>query len=274
MSEPTTGAVVKVGGREIAPGGSIDRLVTWVAQEHANDRRLVLVHGGGEEVSERANALGLPVEKRAGQRVTSAPMLEVVVEVLAGRVNGRIVARLASAGLPSVGLTGASGRLIEAELAGDPAGSLGFVGRPTRVHPALLEHLLDRAFVPVVAPLAIDRTGELLNINADLAASAIASAMRFDLLLVTDVPAVLDSERRPIAELTGRSAQRLIESGVARDGMRPKLEAAGSALGGAPSVWIGDLDGLTRTEGRSGTFVRPDPAKRSVRARPAAPGGR
>ncbi len=183
-------AVVKIGGREIAPGASIERLARWTAERVRTGARVVLVHGGGEEVSERAAALGLPTEKRRGLRVTSAPMLEVVLEVLAGRVNARLVARLHASGVSAVGLSGISGRLLTAVPAGSPPGSLGFVGSPRQVRVRLLDSLLDEGFTPVVAPIGIAADGQPLNVNADLAASAIAKALHSDLFLVTDVPGV------------------------------------------------------------------------------------
>ncbi|MCI4357936.1 MAG: acetylglutamate kinase [Thermoplasmata archaeon] len=248
-------AVVKVGGKEIAPGPSIERFARWAAAQVRRGHRLVVVHGGGDEVSERAAALGLPTEKRFGQRVTSAPMLEVVLEVLAGRVNARLVGCLTAAGLPSVGLSGVSGRLLTAVLAGDPPGSLGFVGKPAQVRPLLLETLLEGGYTPVVAPVGVDSAGQPLNVNADLAAGALARALRADLWLVTDVPGVRDAGGSVLARLSVSEAHRLLRRGTARDGMVPKLQASEAALGGGRSVWIGDLDALERFPRSGGTTI-------------------
>jgi acetylglutamate kinase len=269
MSENPPITVVKVGGQEIAPGPTIERLARWTARTSRAGRRLVLVHGGGEEVSERARALGLPVEKRDGQRVTSPPMLEVVLEVLGGRVNARLVAALGAAGLRAVGLSGASDRLLSAVPLGQPPGALGLVGRPTRVRTGLLLALAEAGIVPVVAPIGIGPSGQLLNVNADLAAGAIARALGGELRLVTDVPGVLDGNGRTIPRLTVGEARRLLSVGVASGGMIPKLEAASAAWPGARSVWIGNLDGLEALGGSAGTTVVPE-APRALRARAAA----
>ncbi|HEV2519654.1 MAG TPA: acetylglutamate kinase [Thermoplasmata archaeon] len=255
-------AVVKVGGKEVAPGPVVERFARWVAAEGRQGRRLVIVHGGGEEISERAAALGLPTEKHLGQRVTSAPMLEVVLEVLAGRINARLVTELDVAGRPSVGLTGLSGRLLGASLAGDPPGALGYVGRPVEVRTLLLTTLLDRGFTPVVAPIGLDPTGRPLNVNADLAAGAIAKALGADLWLVTDVPGVRDAAGAIAHRVSIFEARRMVARGVARGGMIPKLEAAEGALTPDNSVWIGDLDGLlAASPDRGSTIVagRPGP---------------
>jgi acetylglutamate kinase len=273
MSETPPITVVKIGGQEIAPGPTIERLARWVARAARPDHRLVLVHGGGEEVSERAQALGLPVEKRDGQRVTSPPMLEVVLEVLGGRVNARLVAALGAAGVRAVGLSGASDRLLQAVPLGDPPGALGLVGRPTRVRTSLLLALGDAGIVPVIAPIGIGPSGQLLNVNADLAAGAIARALGADLRLVTNVAGVLDRDGRIIPRMGVGAARRLVSAGVATGGMVPKLEAATGALPGARSVWIGDLDGLEADVGAAGTTVVPEVA-RPMRPRAAPLRGR
>ncbi len=125
--------LLKVGGRETDPAGALGAVVAFVARAQRAGREVVLVHGGGEEVTARATALGLPTKKVDGQRVTDRALLDVVVEVLAGRVNGRIVNALADAGVPAVGLSGLSGRLLPVKLAGSPRGPSASSGnRPGR----------------------------------------------------------------------------------------------------------------------------------------------
>jgi acetylglutamate kinase len=267
MKENGSAVVVKVGGQEIAQGEPIERLARWTAREVRGGARLVIVHGGGEEVTERAEALGLSTEKRQGQRVTSARMLDVVLEVLAGRVNTRLVAALQAAGVPAVGLAGTSGRILGVRPAGSPRGSLGFVGEPTVARVGLLRTLLDQGFTPVVAPVGIDAAGQVYNVNADLAASAIAGALRADLCLVTDVPGVLGASGQLVHKLSATEARRLIGSGVARGGMVPKLEAAAQALRAGSPVWIGNLDGLPTRHHGSGTLVS-SPGRSLLRALP------
>ena len=258
--------VLKVGGDELLPGPALGQLALWVAQGVRRGQPIVLVHGGGDEVTARAAQLGISTERRRGQRVTSPEMLEVVAEVLAGRVNVRLVNALESAGVPSVGLTGASARLLPVLPAGTPPGSLGWVGQPTGARPRLLAKLLDEGLTPVVAPLGTDTHGGVYNVNADLAAAAIAGALGADLVLLTDVPGVLGAGGTPVGELTVREALALIDAGTARDGMIPKLEACALALRqGAASAWLGPASAL------SSDGSRPHGGTRVVPTRPAAP---
>jgi acetylglutamate kinase len=254
--------VLKVGGRELAIGPELEQLARLVAGLESRGRRVVVVHGGGEEVTDRAEALGLRTTRHRGLRVTSAPMLEVVVEVLAGRVNTRLVAALGKVGVPAVGLSGADSRLLTVRPAGEPAGALGFVGVPHEVHPGALAAVLTAGLTPVVAPLGVDAHGQVHNVNADLAASALAAALGAELYLVTDVPGVRDRSGRVRATLNVTEARRLVESGAATDGMIPKLEAVWSALAeGAPGAWIGPLSGLSPEgpKAGAGTTLRLSP---------------
>jgi acetylglutamate kinase len=265
--------VLKVGGRELEPGPSLERLVALVREAVRGGRSVVVVHGGGPEVSRRATELGLPTEQRDGIRVTSTEMLDVVVEVLAGRVNNRLVAALLEGGVPSIGVSGVSGRLLSVVPSGDPPGSLGWVGDPAAVDARWLRRTLSDGFTPVIAPLGLDPSGHVRNVNADLAAGAFASALSADLLLLTDVPSVLDAAGRPLRTLSPSDAQRLIGREVARGGMIPKLDAAVRSLAaGARSAWIGDLDGLGAAgpSPRAGThLLRSAPARASGAAVPS-----
>ncbi len=237
--------VVKVGGDELLPGPALGQLVLWTARQVRRGHPVVLVHGGGDEVSARAQQLDLPTEKRDGQRVTPAAVLEVVAEVLAGRVNLRLTNALESAGVPAVGLTGVSGRILPVRPAGRPPGSLGWVGEPLPARARLLGKLLEEGLTPVVAPLGTDEAGGVYNVNADLAASALAAALGGPLFLLTDVPAVRGKDGRALSELTPAEARRLLSDGTAQDGMIPKLTAALRAVeSGAPLVWIGSLASL------------------------------
>jgi acetylglutamate kinase len=249
--------VLKVGGKETDPAGGLGAVVAFVLRAQRAGREVVVVHGGGEEVTERAAALGLPTKKVEGQRVTDRALLDVVVEVLAGRVNARIVNALADAGAPSVGLSGLSGRLLPVKLAGNPPGSLGLVGEPTGARVRILRTLLDEGYTPVVAPVGTDQEGGVYNVNADLAAGAIAAALGAELLLLTDVPAVLDAAGRPVRSLGPSDVAELLASGTAHDGMVPKLTAASQALAsGAASAWVGSVDGLGDDGPRAGSGTR------------------
>jgi len=165
---------------------------------------------------------------------------------LSGSANKRLVARLVSAGVPALGLSGEDGALLAARR-NDPA--LGAVGAPARVDVALLAHLVSGGWLPVLSPLSADADasdGSALNVNGDDAAAAIAAALGAEeLLLVSDVAGVLLDER-PVAALGPDEAQRLIDDGTARGGMAAKLQAALSALdGGVQRVRISDIAAIT-----------------------------
>lgn len=251
--------VVKVGGAELRPGPALGELVLAIGRASRRARPVVVVHGGGEEVTERSRALGLPTTKQRGQRVTDDRTLEVVVEVLAGRVNARLVNALQGAGVPAVGVSGASARLLPVV----PRPALGWVGEPLPARPRLLTTLLREGWTPVVAPLGTDGAA-VYNVNADLAAAAIAGALRADLAIVTDVAGVLDERGAPIPSLSVGDARRLVARGTARDGMVPKLAAAELALvRGAASAWLGPLEGLHQEREGPEVGTRVVPGRRS-----------
>ncbi|MCI4323050.1 MAG: acetylglutamate kinase [Thermoplasmata archaeon] len=250
--------VVKIGGRELVPGPELDSLVAALATEHRAGRWLVVVHGGGDEVTDRAASLGLTTERHQGRRVTSLPMLEVVTEVLAGRINSRLVAALTKGGVDALGMTGVSQRLVTVTPAGTPKGSLGYVGTPRRVNSAALRTLLATGSVPVVAPLGIDSSGTVRNVNADEMAAAFAGALGAELFLLTDVEGVRGPNGRPVAELSIATARQWIRNSTAKDGMVPKLEGAIAAVEqGAVAIRIGPTALLTGAEG--GTRIVADP---------------
>ncbi len=222
---------VKIGGTAADADGALAAIAA-----HA-DPSCVVVHGGGHEVDAWSARLGIERATHDGLRVTDAPTMEVVAAVLAGLVNTRLVAALAAAGRPAVGLTGVDAGL----LAIDPApAALGLVGIPRLADPTLLERLIAGGLLPVVAPIAADDHGTLRNVNADAAAAAIASARGGRLLLCTDVPAV---QRGGVAveALSVDEVEALLASGDATAGMRPKLRAAITAAGAGCEVLI--LDG-------------------------------
>jgi acetylglutamate kinase len=263
--DETPALVLKVGGRETDPSGGLGGVVEFVVRAQRAGREVVVVHGGGEEVTERATALGLPTRKVEGQRVTDAALLEVVVEVLAGRVNARVVNALTDAGVPAVGLTGLSGRLLPVRPAGEPPGALGFVGEPTGARVRILRTLLNEGYTPVVAPIGTDQDGGVYNVNADRAAGAIAAAMGGELVLLTDVPAVRSDDGAEIRSVAGPEVEALVVAGTVRDGMIPKLRSAARAVAsGARSAWVGNLAGLGEDgpDPSAGTQIRPSPPAR------------
>ncbi len=250
--------VVKLGGSTL---GAHDTSLHDIAAARREGRRIVVVHGGGAAISAWLARLGIEASFVRGLRVTDAASLDVVVAVLAGLVNKQLVAELGAFGAPAIGLSGADGLVLQARRYDD---ELGFVGKIHQVNPAPLEELLRLGYLPVIAPIAIDTSGlassQLLNTNADTAAGEIAAALHAErLVFLTDVDAVLDAEKRPLAHLTPDKATELIASGAAAGGMIPKLEAAvraagagcatrivnGTAAGALARVLAGDAAGTT-----------------------------
>jgi acetylglutamate kinase len=247
--------VVKLGGR--AQGDS--RLEVELARAVAGDARLVLVHGGGDEVSALQRRLGLEPRFVDGRRATTAEDLAVAQMVLSGAANKRLVARLLTAGVPAVGISGEDGLLLTADaLARD---TLGEVGTPRSVDPALPLALLDAGYTPVISPIARDAaTGQALNVNGDDAAAAIAAALHaVELLLVADVPGVMH-EGRTLQRLDVDAVHELVATGVASGGMIAKLDAARRALElGVPAVRIGDLSAIADRERGTVLTLSPSP---------------
>jgi acetylglutamate kinase len=220
--------LIKLGGTLLDSPASRERIAAQIARAFGGDRKLVVVHGGGKQMTRFLSERGVESRFVNGLRVTSPETLDAVVKVLAGSVNHELVAALVRAGLAAVGLSGIDASLVEAE---QMSAELGAVGRVVRANPALLELLAGNGYLPVVACLGGDRSGNLYNVNADQMAVACGAAFGCDeLVFLTDVEGVLDGNRRLLARLTVPESRRLIESGVASGGMEAKLNAAASAL--------------------------------------------
>jgi len=232
--------VIKVGGRpQLDPA-----LPAALAAAHrAQPGSLVVVHGGGDEVSTLQRMYGAAAEFKGGRRVTSALDLEIIRMALSGSANKRLVASLVAEGAPAMGLSGEDAALLTA-MPVDPA-QYGFVGAPSEVNVGLLQHLLAGGFMPVLSP--VSRSGDAghgltMNVNGDDAAAAFAVAMEADeLLLVSDVAGVL-ANGVALGAIGTDDALRLIEDGTAKGGMAAKLQAALAALeGGVDRVRISDI---------------------------------
>jgi acetylglutamate kinase len=254
--------LIKYGGHAMGNGGNGDpfaRDIVLLKQVGINP---IVVHGGGPQIGHMLQRLGIKSNFVNGLRVTDRETMEVVEMVLAGTVNKQLVAAINAAGGSAVGLSGKDGGLIRARKL-TRNGDLGFVGEPERIETGVLAALRQADIIPVIAPVGIGADGETYNINADTVAGAIAAAVtakRF--LLLTDVPGVLDVEKRLIPELTAAQARRLIADGTISGGMIPKVETCLDAIdGGAEGAVI--LDGRVPhaillelfTEG-AGTLIR------------------
>jgi acetylglutamate kinase len=232
--------LVKLGGTLLDSGAtreSLARQIAAVARDVPPAIQMVVVHGGGRQMTRYLAERGIDSRFVDGLRVTTPEVLDAVVKVVAGSVNRQLTAALNRAGARAVGICGIDAGLVEAEQM-DPA--LGSVGRVTRADPALLHALLAAGFLPVVACVAGDREGRFYNVNADQMAVACAVAFAADqLIFLTDVEGVLDGGKRLLPRLSMAHSEALIAAGIATGGMLAKLNAAHSALRqGVPQVRI------------------------------------
>jgi acetylglutamate kinase len=221
--------VIKLGGTLLDSAESRKRIAQELSAVHAA-HTLVVVHGGGKQMTRYLEERGIQSKFVNGLRVTSEETLDALIKVLAGSVNQHLVASLIEAGALAVGLSGVDANLVVAEQM-DPA--LGAVGKVTQSHAELLNILTQFKFLPVVACLAGDGRGGFFNVNGDQMAVACATAFGADrLVFLTDVDGVLDGEGKTLADLDPAGVDKLIQSGVAKGGMQAKLNAAVSAVNG------------------------------------------
>jgi len=229
--------VLKLGGELLEQPDELQRIAKGIAAL-ARQTALVVVHGGGREIDAALASAGIPKQQVDGLRVTDEKTLDVVVAVLAGVVNTRLVAALRGAGARPVGLTGVDVSVVTLRRAAPmtsvagPKVDLGLVGSPvSNGKPQLLTDLLSRGYVPVVACVGASRDGQLLNVNADTLASHIAAEVGAKRLIIAGgTSGVLDEDGRTIERLNARGATRLIKAGTANRGMIAKLEACRAAL--------------------------------------------
>jgi acetylglutamate kinase len=223
MTEPAnTTVLIKIGGSTLS---AEDTSLSDVARLQHDGARVIIVHGGGPEITLWLAKLGIQAEFVDGLRVTDAPSLDVATAVLAGLVNKRLVAELSAAGGRALGLSGADGAMMRGHI-GQP--ELGYVASSIEVDRAPIENVLAGGYVPVIAPIAVNVADRhhLLNVNADTAAGAIAVAMEAEkLVFLTDVDGILDGDGQILSEIPVDKAESLVTSGVVKGGMIPKLQA-------------------------------------------------
>ncbi|MBX3582332.1 MAG: acetylglutamate kinase [Rhizobiaceae bacterium] len=267
--------VVKYGGHamgDIELGRAFARDIALLKQSGVNP---IVVHGGGPQIGAMLNRMGIESKFEGGLRVTDQKTVEIVEMVLAGSINKEIVALINAEGEWAIGLCGKDGNMVFAEKATkkyrDPDSNiervldLGFVGEPIEVDRTLLDLLARSEMIPVLAPVAPGRDGHTYNINADTFAGAIAGAVKASrLLFLTDVPGVLNRDKKLLDELTVGQARELIADGTISGGMIPKVETCIEAIErGVEGVVI--LNGKTAhavllelfTEHGAGTLIVP-----------------
>ncbi len=240
--------VVKAGGTLLETPEQRLHIASSVARQVRGGHQVILVHGGGKQLSRFLEKFGVHSNFVDGLRVTDAAALDGVVKVLAGTVNHELLAAFHRIGIRAAGVSGIdSGCLIAEKLAGDAGQDWGFVGKVVRANPELWEVLVSGGILPVMACLAVGADGQIYNINADQAAGACATAFQADaLIFLTDVDGVRDASGKVLHELHAEAIPALLQSGAVTGGMLAKLNAVQEALrGGIARIHIcnGHVDG-------------------------------
>jgi acetylglutamate kinase len=225
--------VIKLGGSAMTDAALQASFAVDVVLLKTIGLRPVIVHGGGPQIGRTLERLGKESSFVDGLRVTDDETMEVVEMVLGGKINREIVALVQRAGGRAVGLTGSDGDMLRVTRRLVEGRDLGRVGRVEAVNPDPIGAVALAGFVPVIAPIGVDARGVTHNVNADEAAGAIARALEAEkLILLTDVPGVLDAKGELIAQLSSQEARKLIAEGTIRGGMIPKVECCMEVLEG------------------------------------------
>lgn len=245
--------VFKIGGHAMVNDEVLEETVKDILLLYFTGIKPVVVHGGGPEISEKMERLGLKPKFVEGLRVTDKETMEVVEMVLDGKINSKIVSMFIKNGGKAVGLSGKDGLLIVAEKKllklkkgmEETMVDLGFVGETKLVNPGILRLLLDNGFIPVVSPVSADLEGNVYNLNADSVAGDIASALRAKkLIMLTDVPGILrdvNDKNSLLSKIKLSELEQLYERGILKGGMLPKFDAIARALrGGVEKVHVID----------------------------------
>ncbi|MBR6633988.1 MAG: acetylglutamate kinase [Clostridia bacterium] len=255
--------VVKYGGNAMINEELKQYVMEDIVLMHLIGVKVVLVHGGGPEITEMLNKVGKETKFVDGLRVTDKETAEIALMVLAGKINKGLVNLLEAKGGKAMGISGLDGRMIEAEVKDE---RLGYVGRITNVNVEPIIDLLEKGYIPVVSTVGCDKEGNVYNINADTAASYIAGAMEAEsLIAMTDIAGILRDKDDPsslIPVIDIEDAKQLFEEGVISGGMIPKVECCIEAINrGVKKVFI--MDGRiphsilieTLTDEGAGTMV-------------------
>jgi acetylglutamate kinase len=228
--------VIKLGGHAMIDPVILESAIRDAVLLQIVGIRVVLVHGGGPEITDKMKAMGKEPKFVAGLRITDEDTLEIAQMVLVGKISSNIVSLIAKCGGKGVGLSGNDGHMIIARkltpqrvnISGrEEEVDLGHVGEIEEVNPAVLNTLLDNDYIPVVAPIAIDRNGQSLNINADTAAGDIAIALHaYKLINMTDVDGIMNADRTKVyRRLSLSDAEMMMANGIISEGMIPKVKS-------------------------------------------------
>ncbi len=238
--------VIKYGGSAMTDDFIRAKIIEDIALMKYVGMKPVIVHGGGPAINSMLNQIGKETDFINGMRVTDEETMDTVEMVLSGGVNKNIVNLLSAHNIKVIGISGKDGKLFTAEKLIIDDGDLGHVGTLTNIDTSLLEVLLDNGYTPVISPIATDTDGNTYNINADMAASAVASALKAQkLIYISDIPGILrniEDEKSLIHQTTLKEITQLKKEGIINGGMVPKVDFAVEAVdSGVSSVHI--LDG-------------------------------
>ena len=216
--------IIKLGGVLLDNKDALSNLFVIIHEYKKNFRRpLIIVHGGGSVVDSLMDRLSMPVVRRNGLRVTPADQIDVIVGSLAGSANTRLLSEAKKLQIAVVGLCLADGDSVEVK---QISKDLGYVGEARAGDPTLINLLINAGYLPIVSSIGITEDGQMMNVNADHAAVALAKTLNADLILLSDVVGVLDKNKQLIQSLTRAQADLLIANGVITDGMVVKVNSA------------------------------------------------
>ncbi|MBN1264141.1 MAG: acetylglutamate kinase [Anaerolineales bacterium] len=245
--------VIKIGGNELDNPAFVTSLANSLKQLQ---EPAVLVHGGGKIIDTLQQQLGITPVKANGLRVTDAASLPPTLMVLSGLVNKKLTAGLIQSGIDAIGLSGVDGGLLRCSKLKAAGIDLGFVGSIEEVRVEILENLTGGGLLPVISPMSLGYDGQIMNVNADQAAAAIAAALNADMLdFISNVSGVV-AQGQLLPTLSRSRAEALIQDGTIHSGMLPKIQAAFDALEvGVSRVRIVDLDGFAHHAGTILTYA-------------------
>ena len=223
MSTSNKTLVIKVGGALLQCEMGMNRLMDTAAKMIAKGQKVILVHGGGCIVDEQLTANGMETKKLDGLRVTPAEQVPIIVGALAGTANKLLQAAAIKSGIAAIGMSLGDGDIVTAKIKDE---KLGFVGEVSPNNATYLEFILSQGWLPIVSSIAIDPSGQQLNVNADQAATVLAKLVDGQLVLLSDVSGVLDGKGQLIKSLNRAQVAELTYIGVIEKGMKVKVEAA------------------------------------------------
>lgn len=224
--------VIKYGGKAMLEASLKESTIVDIVLMKFVGMNPIVVHGGGVEISEMMEKLGKKPKFIDGLRITDKETVEIVEMVLVGKINKEIVKTINKHGGKAVGLSGKDGNLIIAEKKKSKNGiDLGFVGRIKTVNPDIINTLYKKDFIPVISPIAVNESGETLNINADEVAGELSKILKADkLIYLTDVDGIIDRNKRLISTLNISKISKLIEKKIIASGMIPKVKSCADVI--------------------------------------------